>query len=70
MRPQEYWRVARPCGSRKLPCPLHQTAECVSWCGVVRPKQETVIGVKYGEWGRNKYGTAKGKVDAVEVCSS
>ena len=35
----------------------------------MHPEQETVIGVKYGEWGREKYGTAKGKVDAVEVRS-
>ena len=45
--------------------PALEHAECV-W-RVLRPTQETVIGVKYGEWGRDKYGTARTQVDAVEV---
>ena len=34
----------------------------------VRLEQEAVIGVKYGQWGREKYGNSRVQVDpAVEV---
>ena len=36
-------------------------------CARTVPEQEKVIGLKYGQWGREKYGTTAASVDALEV---